>query len=231
MSKGLTNGNWVLYFLIALIGLMFAFAVMDLHAKHAYDWLSLCYCALLTIGPFTVVRNKKKLWITVFLACLTLLFHQLSFYYHDSVMIKTGSSVMWASFNGLTAYWFFQFVNRANVIGNAQIYAAICVYILIALTFSVIYVMILFHDPTAFTFSFSDSDNMATGWITFVYFSLTTLTTVGYGDITPKSNLAKYVAVSEAVVGVFYVAILISRLISLQLMHQASKDNEQDANN
>ena len=48
-----------------------------------------------------------------------------------------------------------------------------------------------------------------------VYFSLTTLATVGYGDITPVSLPARYSAVSEAIPGQFYLAILVARLVGI----------------
>jgi voltage-gated potassium channel len=47
------------------------------------------------------------------------------------------------------------------------------------------------------------------------YFSFATLTTVGYGDIAPVSSVARMLAVMEAVTGLFYVAVLISRLVAL----------------
>ena len=47
------------------------------------------------------------------------------------------------------------------------------------------------------------------------YFSFTTLCTVGYGDITPASNAARMLAVLESITGLFYMAVLISRLVSL----------------
>jgi hypothetical protein len=47
------------------------------------------------------------------------------------------------------------------------------------------------------------------------YFSFMTLCTVGYGDITPVSKSARMLAVLEAIVGLFYVAVLISRLVAV----------------
>ena len=52
-------------------------------------------------------------------------------------------------------------------------------------------------------------------WTQFLYFSLTTLTTLGYGDITPINPFARIWATLEAVVGTLYVAILVARLVSL----------------
>jgi len=47
------------------------------------------------------------------------------------------------------------------------------------------------------------------------YFSFITLTTVGYGDITPVSRAARWLASMEAMTGSLYVAVLIARLVSL----------------
>lgn len=225
MKRTITDGHRVAWFLIALIIQMMAFATVDLHAKKAYDWLSLSYCLILTAGPFTVVKERKKLILTVIWASVTLLFHQLAYFLPYIPPIQVMSAGMWVSFNMLSAYWFFYFVQRSTRVGNAQIFAAICVYILIALGYAAIYVQLQFQNPQAFTLNFDSDENLASGWATFVYFSFTTLTTVGFGDITPKSMLARYLTISEAVIGVFYVAILISRLISLQMMHREKESH------
>ena len=51
----------------------------------------------------------------------------------------------------------------------------------------------------------------------FTYFSFITLTTVGYGDVTPLNEVAKQLAVLEALIGQLYPAILLARLVSLQV--------------
>ena len=51
-----------------------------------------------------------------------------------------------------------------------------------------------------------------------LYYSFVTLTTVGYGDITPVHPMARSLAMAEALVGQLYPAILIARLVSLQIM-------------
>ena len=52
-------------------------------------------------------------------------------------------------------------------------------------------------------------------WADVVFFSFMTLTTVGYGDITPVSPEARLVALFEAVAGVFFLAFLVARLVAL----------------
>ena len=49
-----------------------------------------------------------------------------------------------------------------------------------------------------------------------LYFSFITLSTVGYGDITPVSKVARMLAAMEAITGLLYVAVLIARLVAIQ---------------
>jgi hypothetical protein len=54
------------------------------------------------------------------------------------------------------------------------------------------------------------------------YFSFITLCTVGYGDIAPVSKVARMLALLEAITGLFYMAVLISRLVSLHASSQSA---------
>jgi hypothetical protein len=59
------------------------------------------------------------------------------------------------------------------------------------------------------------------------YFSFVTLSTVGYGDITPVSKVARMLAALEAMTGLLYVAVLIARLVSLYSAPQPPEDREE----
>ena len=66
--------------------------------------------------------------------------------------------------------------------------------------------------PGAFAGHTDESGGLA-DWI---YFSFVTLTTVGYGDITPVALGARSLTMLEALVGQLYPAVIIARLVSLQ---------------
>jgi len=89
--------------------------------------------------------------------------------------------------------------------------AAACCYMLLGLVFSTMYQMLLLFDPSAFS-------GIATGTHDagdLLHFSYVTLTTVGYGDITPRHPFARSLAALEAMCGTFYISILVARLVSL----------------
>jgi hypothetical protein len=61
-----------------------------------------------------------------------------------------------------------------------------------------------------------------------LYFSIITLTTTGYGDITPVASVARMLAMMEAITGTFYVAVLISRLVALYSVSTSTAESNQD---
>ena len=90
--------------------------------------------------------------------------------------------------------------------------AGIALYLLIGVTWALIYIVMDTIDPGAFEIL---SPTLEKGWSEFLYFSFATLTTLGYGDISPDAPFARTWAVMEAVIGVLYIAILVARLVSL----------------
>src|SRR5262249_33235441 len=63
--------------------------------------------------------------------------------------------------------------------------------------------------------------------LSLAYFSYTTLTTVGYGDILARTSLARVVAILEAVTRPLYVMIVVARLVSLQVAYSQSAPKEE----
>lgn len=83
-------------------------------------------------------------------------------------------------------------------------------YLLIAVTWAVSYDLIEALAPGSFA-----AGDTPVPWHTFLYFSLTTITTLGYGDILPIRPFARIWATMEAVTSVLYVAVLVARLVNL----------------
>ncbi len=89
---------------------------------------------------------------------------------------------------------------------------AVAAYFLIAATWATSYRVIEAVAPGSFAISGQNIEFVGSHWL---YFSLTTITTLGYGDITPVSPFARMWSTLEATAGVLYIALLIARLISL----------------
>jgi voltage-gated potassium channel len=108
-----------------------------------------------------------------------------------------------------------RFILRAPRVDREVICAGISVYLIIGLLWSLAYRMLGMMVPDAFVFAGVPLAEQEMTSFNAFYFSFSTLSSVGYGDITPASKLARMLAVMEAVTGILYVAVLISRLVSL----------------
>jgi len=96
-------------------------------------------------------------------------------------------------------------------ISTNRIVGAICVYLLLGVIWAMAYTMVDFALPGSFA-GFSSMDDF--GWDSeWLYFSFVTMTTLGYGDILPVSATARGLAYIQAVVGQFYIAVLVAGLV------------------
>ena len=109
---------------------------------------------------------------------------------------------------------------------------SISVYLLLGLTWGLLYIVLYYLQPQAF--SFGSAPTPISGQLAeqrvipvLIYFSLTTLATIGYGDITPVTLQARYAAVAEGITGQFYLAILVARLVGMQMSQSANRHAEQ----
>jgi ion channel len=94
--------------------------------------------------------------------------------------------------------------------------ASVSAYLLLALLWTLCYWLIAELIPGAFAFNASSAGDKSMSGFNGLYFSIITLTTLGYGDITPVAKVARMLAAMEAMTGLLYVAILIARLVAIR---------------
>jgi hypothetical protein len=107
------------------------------------------------------------------------------------------------------------YVIKGAEVTKDKILGAISIYFLIGFTWASFYHIISSLQPGAFSVSDALLANTAQSEPDFVYFSFITLLTVGYGDVSPLSGIARSLAMLEGIVGVLYIGVFISRLLSL----------------
>jgi hypothetical protein len=101
---------------------------------------------------------------------------------------------------------------RAGPVSVYRVEGAVAAYLLLGLAWAAAYVLVAALEPGAFATARPEPPNSRT----FVYFSFVTLTTVGYGDVTPVHHAARSLALVEALVGQLYPATLIARIVTLR---------------
>jgi hypothetical protein len=110
----------------------------------------------------------------------------------------------------------FRYVLRDEVMTLDELFAAASLYAMLAFVFAYLYSVIEFLSPGAFFINPSNNPDNVLSWFEMLYFSFTCLTSVGFGEMTPVSDHARSLVMLQQIMGVLYLAIVISRLISMQ---------------
>ena len=108
-----------------------------------------------------------------------------------------------------------RFIVYAPRVDSQVLCAAVAGYLLAGLAWSLAYNLLGRVDPNSFVFALSSKSDQSMNGFGSLYFSFITLSTVGYGDIVPVSDVARMLAMVEAMFGMFYGSLLIARLVSL----------------
>ena len=104
------------------------------------------------------------------------------------------------------------------------ILAAVVTYLLVAVAFAVAFEVIELRSPGSFSgVPISPGNDRAELHNSIMYFSLVCITTMGFGDMVPVSNLARPLVVLEGVFGQFYLAVMIARLVGLHIARGGSE--------
>lgn len=112
---------------------------------------------------------------------------------------------------------------RGRKVSGDTLAGAVCVYLLLAVIWGNIFLLIEAMVPGSF--SFTQGQARMDLWLSqeffpFFYFSLVTITTVGYGDMSPVTTEAQTFATLEAIIGQVYLTILVARLVGMYLVNQ-----------
>jgi len=122
----------------------------------------------------------------------------------------------------------FRFIFRAPRVDSEVLCASVAAYLLLGLLWAFAYILVYRLVPDAFAFTDASAVNRSLEGFNSLYFSITTLSATGFGDIIPVSGLARILAMTEAMVGMFYMALLISRLVGLYASAPADERSDPD---
>ena len=176
--------------------------------------------AVVLAFAYAASERRRDLAIALLLAVPAVVMRWTDVFEHGRIfdMVSLGITLTFYVYAGVLVL---QRVMRTEKVTVDEIYGALSVYILIGIMWGMLYRIVEQLVP--------DSFRSVTGEIVpwdLVYFSFTTLMTVGYGDIQPASPYAKALAILEGLAGVLYTAVFISRLVGLYARGPAERDRD-----
>ncbi|MEE8640039.1 MAG: ion channel [bacterium] len=226
LSKAAHPGRWregrLIWLLIVLVGLMIAYPFF-VHKPAVISIFNLFQTAALLLAIYAVCRKKKEF---IPLAAVFSLFAGLSWLdilYLKNPILNVIIIPGWAIFYGFAVVAVLSRVSRYRRVTVDEIAGAVSAYILIGLFFSMLFLWIELLQPGSFHISAQTNPNKLVDYSDFVLFSFATLTTLGYGDITPLTHIAQVAAVLESIMGVLYVSVLVGGLVGILISEHLDK--------
>ena len=180
----------------------------------------------------TLLAQRRRRSIIGWLLGLVAVAERLMTFLVPSALLNIAGPITYFLFFAyITGAQFRSLLRQRDVTGET-ISMSISVYLLLGFTWGLLYIVLFQLDPHSFnlgasTGSPSGVSSQDANFPVLIYFSLTTLATVGYGDITPVTLQARYASVAEGIAGQFYLAILVARLVGMH-MSRSTSDSDED---
>ncbi len=179
----------------------------------------------------TLLTQRRRRSIIAWMLAVPAIVERFAIAVAPSHSLYLTGSILWLLLFAYITWNELRAVLKQKEITREVISLSISVYLLFGLTFGLFYIVLRDLQPNAFSFSGTGPPSDQQVIPVLIYFSLTTLSTIGFGDITPITLLARYSAVAEGITGQFYLAILVARLVGMQMSQSASPHAEPKTGN
>jgi hypothetical protein len=186
------------------------------------DLINLAVAPLLALLLRTITRRRRDLWIYLALASAGSLLNLVTAWGSGPLALDLLKVGFWCVAPAFLAQRIFVTIYDADAITHAEIAGAVTVYLLLALIFANFYEALYVLDPRTIRFD-ENFPAQGVGFGEILYFSFVTLSTLGFGDVSPAHTVARAVVVVESVTGLMYMAILVARFVSLHTADRAER--------
>ncbi len=226
---GLAHHNWPGRFTVLLATILLLLVTQPIFSGHYFaQTIATATISLVLLSALYALRTTKTYFTIALILMVPSLGSRFVLQFTTNPTLEMAGAI--SSFLFLTVT-VFALVSRLFTVKSVTfdlISAAICAYLLIGVAWAYAFAVVELRHPGSFSAALFQrpTGNMApllASLHTFIYFSFVCLTTTGFGDILPVSEGARSLSVMEAVFGQLYMAILIARLVGLEIA-QSTKD-------
>jgi ion channel len=212
LAQVVTGHGPCTYLLLSLLGLILLYPYAKGESVGRIV-LAVLYSLVLIGGAYAIGRNRRTLIIGFGLAVLGVALQWTALLTNGAAFFRL-AGIVYVVFLVLTIGEVLRYLLRKGPVTADKLHGALAGYIMIAFLWAFIYALVESFTAGSFTFEHVDATDPH-AFFRLLYFSFTTLTTVGYGDITPVTDQARSFVMIEEFAGVFFVGILIARLAGI----------------
>jgi len=207
MSK--LPGNKFMWLFIFLLAVLISYPYSLAH--YAVYRSLVCLAILFTV--YAVDIRRSLLMIALVLAVPSIVWHTVS-----AAEIKSSAAVVNTflsfGFDVFIVVVIFRRIFAKTSADSESIYGALCIYLIVGFSFSNIFLLVAYFQPRAFYLDPATNDHAVFQRLDSVYYSYGSMTSLGATGITPVTANARLLTIIEALLGVLFLAVLVSRLLS-----------------
>jgi hypothetical protein len=217
---------------ILLLVLILLYAYIPVSQELQIRGLEFIFVGIIVAMVITVSSNKSRTIIALVFAVVILVLTILTNPEEiENIEVAVGYYAAIAAFVAYAVVVILYEVTQARTFNYHLIVSALAAYLLLALLWAIFYTIIEILDPGSFAISslLIDADTVSLGEVFEIalYFSLITLTTVGYGDISPISPVARSLASIEPIIGQLLLAVLVAWLVGMYISDSITKRDQE----
>lgn len=184
------------------------------------------FAGVLVLSVYSLGRRRRQLWTAALLGLPAVAGQLVAYAVPDSGLLPMVAASLGLLFLAYTTVVVSRSVLAVGPVTGDKIAGAVSVYLLLGLIWAFLYGLLAMAAPASFRWpdDLAGEPGHGQGESAFIYFSFATLSTLGYGDISPASHWSQTFAWMEAVTGQLFLAILIARLVGLQVAVGAAEE-------
>jgi len=208
------RGNFI-YLLLSLLAFLSFMALFTQYPQlGGWRLLSIAFLFSLIVAIWSLVKDRVWFKTGVVLASIAAVTVVVQFFNNNPWLIYLNLATVFC-FYLMTTWIAFLEMARPSAIDVNKIIGSICVYLLVGINWAFLYYFAEAMHPGSF--NGLNVPDMELRLFELTYYSYVTLSTLGYGDITPAQPIVQTLAVLEALFGQFYIAILVAILVGTHI--------------
>lgn len=202
---------------------MLVLIIVEALAPHLIGYLhvgDLVITGLIVAALYATLRGRRDVTVSLVLGGVAILARLVAVVRPDSPVLNGAVLVLNAVFFGYLIWRILSDISTENHTTIERVFGALCAYMFIGVLFALLYAYLEYRDPVAAAFTVSNdaiiqsAASEASLLPIFTYYSFVTLTTLGYGDITPVADAARTLAWMEALIGQLFLAVMVAGFVA-----------------
>ena len=210
-------------FLLLLVVTVFILPALNVERSHLRFYGDVVYSFMLVTGIAIAWGQRKLMFVAGAIGSVTLAARWLAWAAPGTKIEIWNEAASLVSVLAI-AYVLLAQIFRKGPINVMRVLGAVAVYLLLGVAYAQAYQIAIRLNPTAIT----SSEGAVIEFRDWIYFSFSTLSTLGYGDIIPTGRFTRSLAIAEAISGQLYLAVLIARLVAMQVSNAGSSNRQDD---